>query len=81
MTHDHSPAFRLQRTSGLRVSDEALLDDLRRVFQELGASTVGQKTYRSRAGYDDSTVTRRVGSWNNPLERAGLSVSNRLGYR
>jgi hypothetical protein len=69
-------AFELSRVSGQPVSDAELLGDLRRVATSLGKTTVGQKEYRRIGRYDDSTTTRRFGSWNGALTAAGLSVSN-----
>jgi hypothetical protein len=66
----------MQRVSGMAVEDDALLNDLRRVAADLGGTTVGQKRYRTLGRYDDTTVTRRFGSWNDALGRAGLSLSN-----
>lgn len=70
--------FELARVSGAPVSDEQLLADLRTVAVRLGKKTVGQREYRRSGTYDDSTVTRRFGSWNNGLRRAGLDVANAL---
>lgn len=67
--------FELSRVSGAPVTDEELLADLKRIAETSGSSTVGQKTYRKCGTYDDSTVTRRFGSWNAGLRAAGLSVS------
>jgi 5-methylcytosine-specific restriction endonuclease McrA len=68
--------FELSRVSGQPVSDAELLEDLRRVASSLGKTTVGQKEYRRMGLYDDSTATRRFGSWNKALTAAGLSISN-----
>lgn len=70
--------FKLTRVSGAPVSDEQLLADLRGVAARLSKSTVGQKEYRRVGTYDDSTVTRRFGSWNNGLRLAGLDTANEL---
>ncbi|MFY8149156.1 MAG: homing endonuclease associated repeat-containing protein [Prochlorococcaceae cyanobacterium] len=69
-------SFELSRVSGQTVSDDELLDDLRRVAASVGRTTVGQKEYRRIGRYDDSTATRRFGSWNGALKAAGLRVSN-----
>ena len=69
-------AFELTRVSGQPVSDAELLDDLRCVAASLGKTTVGQKEYRRIGRYDDSTTTRRFGSWNAALKAADLSISN-----
>lgn len=68
--------FELSRVSGQPVSDAELLDDLRRVAASIGKSTVGQKEYRRIGRYDDSTTSRRFGSWNEALRAAGLDISN-----
>lgn len=70
------PKFELSRVSGAPVTDAELLADLQRVAEILGTSTVGQKTYRKRGTYDDTTVSRRFGSWNAALRAAGLTLSN-----
>ena len=71
--------FNVQRVSGMSVSDEELLADLRSVAANLGKATVGQKEYRRLGRYDDTTASRRFGTWNNALRAAGLELSNELG--
>lgn len=68
--------FELVRVSGMSVSDEELLADLRTVATRLGKRTVGQKEYRKLGQYDDTTTSDRFGTWNNALRAAGLAVSN-----
>lgn len=70
--------FVIQRVSGMSVSDEELLADLRATAAGLGKSTIGQKDYRRLGKYDDSTATKRFGTWNKALLAAGLSVSNEV---
>jgi hypothetical protein len=70
--------YRVERVRGMPVSDDQLLSDLRSVARQLGKSTVGQKDYREGGKYDDTTVVRRFGSWNNALRAAGLTVSNEV---
>jgi hypothetical protein len=70
--------YELSRVSGMPVSDEELLDDLRNVATQLGKNTVGQKEYRKTGKYDDTTPTRRFGSWNKALIKAGLIISNEI---
>lgn len=71
--------FELARVRGQPVSDADLLADLRCLAATLGKTTVGQKEYRALGKYDDSTTTRRFGSWNTALKTAGLTVSNEVG--
>lgn len=70
--------FRLLPVSGQAVTDDQLLADLRRVARELGKTTVGQKEYRRLGSYDDSTATRRFGSWNQALKASGLEIANEV---
>lgn len=70
--------FKLSRVQGAPVTDDELLDDLKRVAKDLGSSTVPQKTYGKRGTYDYSTVIRRFGSWNAALRAAGLTISNEI---
>lgn len=69
--------FELVRVKGAPVSDEDLLEDLRRVAQTTGES-VTQKTYDTFGSFSRSTVERRFGTWNAALLAAGLAVANEL---
>lgn len=71
-------SFEFSRVSGLPVSDTDLLGDLRRIAGELHKATVGQKEYRRLGRFDDTTVSRRFGSWNKSLEAAGLDLANSM---
>ncbi len=73
------PRFKLSRVRGSPVSDDELLSDLQRIARQLGTDTVPQKKYGKLGSYDYSTVTRRFGSWNDALRKAGLSISNEVG--
>ncbi len=73
-----SKKFKLTRVSGQPVSDEELLVDLRRIAELLGSSTVSMPKYRKLGKFDDSTLTRRFGTWNSALSKAGLTISNEL---
>ncbi len=68
--------FQLSRVSGAPVTDAELLEDLRRVAIRLGQDTVAMPKYREVGTYDDSTVSRRFGTWNKALKAAGLKLSN-----
>jgi len=72
------PNFKVSRVQGAPVTDDELLADLKRVAEELGSSTVPQKTYGKHGTYDYSTVIRRFDSWNAALRTAGLSISNEI---
>ncbi|RLB49922.1 MAG: HNH endonuclease [Deltaproteobacteria bacterium] len=71
--------YKIERVSGQPVADVELIADLKRVAEQTGRPTVGQKEYRRLGKYDDSTATRRFGSWNSALVAAGLELSNSPG--
>ena len=60
------------------VSDQDILDDLKRVSNELGLEKVTQRLYGENGQYDVTTATRKFGSWNKALDMAGLKTSNVL---
>ncbi|MBK1723109.1 homing endonuclease associated repeat-containing protein [Thiocystis violacea] len=70
--------FKISRVSGAPAQDDELLSDLKRVAEQIGSSTVQQRTYGEFGSFDYRTLERRFGSWNKALELAGLEVSNRL---
>lgn len=53
-----------------RVSDEALLADVSRIYREHGESRA--HTYREHGTYSLSSVTIRFGTWKQALRRAGI---------
>jgi hypothetical protein len=60
------------------VSDEELLEDLKRVASELGRSTVTIDQYNERGAFHSTSLARRFGTWLKALDRAGLSKSRNL---
>jgi hypothetical protein len=66
--------FELRRTAR-GLSNEELLDDLRRVAHELGRDTVTLSEYSEYGVGHASTIQRRYGSWFKALEDAGLRPS------
>ena len=68
--------FKLSRVSGQPVSDAELLTDLKRVSEILNTSMVSMPKYNEHGKYDNTTVARRFGTWNNALIKAGLAISN-----
>lgn len=60
------------------ISNQALLDDLKRVVQEKNLSSLSMKDYSLYGAFNDSTFIRRFGSWNNALSLAGISLRNRF---
>ncbi len=54
-------------------SDNALLDELRRVSELLNGERLTRERFNQLARTHSSTLERRFGSWNNALDRAGMS--------
>ncbi len=60
------------------VSDEDLLNDLKRVAKEIGKDKVTIDEYNERGRFHNTTLTRRFGSWFIALEKAGLKKTRNL---
>lgn len=73
-----SSKFKLTRVSGQPIDDAELLIDLKRVTEILESPTVSQPKYRKYGQYNETTIARRLGSWNNALLKAGLALSNEV---
>src|SRR5476649_730592 len=59
------------------ISDEALLDDLRRVAHLLGTATLKYDEYPQHGRCASRIFETRFGSWNAALRAAGLEVGRR----
>jgi hypothetical protein len=75
-----SPTYKIERVSGLPVSDEELLADLLATAKNAGKDTIGMLAYRELGTYDDSNIARRFGTWNKALAKAGLAISNDINF-
>ena len=58
--------------------DEELLEDLRRVAQDLRIHSVKMRDYNGRGRFHSETIARRFGGWNEALDRAGLKLGRQL---
>lgn len=56
------------------VSDECLLADMIRVFKENNLDYLTINDYSQYGKYDNSTIIRRFGSWNNALLKAEIPI-------
>jgi hypothetical protein len=76
MTNDQHDArsFRLERTAGVAVSNDQIIDDMRRVATEFGEGSLSSRLYQSHGKYSHTTASERFGSWNAALKAAGLQV-------
>jgi hypothetical protein len=70
--------FRLARVQGAPVSDQEILDDLRRASALAGTIVLSQRLYSEFGQCDPSTASRRFGSWNKALTAAGLEIANEI---
>jgi 5-methylcytosine-specific restriction endonuclease McrA len=62
-------------TGEQKISEEALLDDLRRVANEIGR-TPPVMVYDEHGNHNSKTLKRRFGNWNNVLQAAGLDPTD-----
>ncbi|MEY4730363.1 MAG: hypothetical protein RL020_1521 [Pseudomonadota bacterium] len=69
--------FQLVKIKNTPVSDEELINDLKRVSEVVGTEKITQKLYAEHGQFDVTTVTRRFGTWNKALVVVGLSITNR----
>ncbi len=60
------------------VSENEILEDLKRVSTESGKKKITQKLYEDLGQFNVSTAIRKFGTWNKALEAAGLLASNVL---
>ncbi len=60
------------------VSEEQVVEDLKKVSSELSTNKITQKLYGEHGAYDVSTAIRKFGTWNKALEMAGLKASHVL---
>jgi len=70
--------YKLSRVSGVPVSDEELLADLKRVAALIASGSLSESAYRLNGKFHGRTISRRFGSWNKALELAGLATVNEV---
>jgi 5-methylcytosine-specific restriction endonuclease McrA len=70
--------FLLSRSPNAPVSSAELLADLQRAAEAAGTNSIGYILYSKYGRYSVDTVSRRFGSWNNALTKAGLEISNEV---
>ncbi len=61
-----------------RISDEALINDVKRVAEELGVETITSSQYAEMGIVSFWTITNRLGAWEEILSKAGLKST---GYK
>ena len=58
--------------------EKELLDDLKKVADQIGMDTVTIEQYEQMGKFHSATLRRRFGTWNKALEKAGLEVTRKL---
>ena len=56
-----------------RITDQAMLDDLKRVSELIDSEVVTSTNYTKHGRYSYPTITERFGNWANFITRAGLA--------
>jgi Homing endonuclease associated repeat/HNH endonuclease len=55
--------------------DQELLDDLKKVANQIGMDKVTRDQYDHKGKFHSGTLVRRFGDWNKALEKAGLKLT------
>lgn len=63
----------------LNLTEDELIDDLKRVSQEVGDSIISKEDYGKLGKYSCTMYRNRFGSWRNALEKAGLQRARNWG--
>ncbi len=71
-----SPEFVFENTKPT-ISNAELLDDIRRVAEELGATSLPKRLYEAHGRFSIAAIQGRFGSWNAAAERVGLTPAGR----
>ena len=58
--------------------DQELLNDLKKVADQIGMDKVTTEQYNQKGKFHSKTLTRRFGTWNKALIKAGLKISLQL---
>lgn len=61
-----------------QVTDQELLEDLKRVSKDFNLISISMAEYNNYGYFDNSTIIRRFGSWNQALLLAGIDIRNRF---
>ena len=61
-----------------RATDEELLSDMKRVFDEKRLKSLTMNSYSKYGKYDCSTIIRRFGSWNAALRKLNIPINQQF---
>jgi hypothetical protein len=61
-----------------RISDEEMINDLRRVAELLGRKVVTSTVYDRHGKYSYPTISERFGNWSNFLAKSGLEATGHI---
>lgn len=57
------------------VSDEELLEDMKRVAKQLNKETISRDDYKKHGKYSYSTFQKRFGGWNKAITLCGMTLN------
>ena len=60
------------------VSDSELINDVKRVAELLGLTTISMERYTQHGKFHHSTIARRFGGWGNVLTLSGLQINKNM---
>lgn len=70
MKYELKPKFFRDR----KISDAELLEDIRRIADQLNSDSLSRSEYNQHGKYSSATMERIFGSWNKALAKAGLKI-------
>ncbi len=67
-------------TYNRNIPEQDLIDDLKKVADELGKEMIANFEYKEKGKYGVTTMIRRFGSWNKAIEKAGLQPTKTANH-
>lgn len=72
--------FEYTSPKGAPVSSEELINDLKKIALDNNTDVLSQRLYKKYGKYDVTNISRRFGTWNKALLKAGLKSGNIINY-
>ncbi len=72
--------FKYTQPKNAPASSEELINDLKKVALDNNTDVLPQGLYKKYGKYDVTNISRRFGTWNKALLKAGLKPGNIINY-